>query len=162
MRHGIAVDRGEPGFAEDAARPLTGKGRRQLRQIAPGLRRLAGRLDWILSSPLVRARQTAEIIAAELNLEKRLEFSNALAPGGAPALLLRQLGRAKSAPDKLLLVGHEPDLSRFVSLLLTGGPDLQLELKKGGICKLEAQTLRADRCATLAWLLTPKQLKRLA
>ena len=100
-------------------------------------------------------------MARELKLKKRLKFSNALAPGGAARLLLRQLGREKPAPDKVLLVGHEPDLSLLVSLLTCGRQELQLDLKKGGLCKLEAGALRAGKCAKLAWLLTPKQLKAL-
>jgi phosphohistidine phosphatase len=75
---------------------------------------------------------------------------------------LRQLGRLKPAPEKILLVGHEPDLSRLISVLATGTLQLQLDFKKGGLCKLEAETLRAGPCATLVWLLTPKQMKLMA
>jgi phosphohistidine phosphatase len=159
LRHAPAVERGARGFENDSARPLTPKGRRQMRKTAAALKKLAPPFDLILSSPCLRARQTAEIVAAGLKLKKRLKFSNALAPGGGAALLLRQLGREKPAPDKILLVGHEPDLSRLVSLLTAGGPQLQLDFKKGGLCKLEAGKLRAGKCAALAWLLTPKQMK---
>jgi phosphohistidine phosphatase len=107
----------------------------------------------------MRAKQTAEVVADALKLKKRLKFSNALAPGGLPAILLRQLEREKPAPRKILLVGHEPDLSQLVSLLVTGGKDLEMEFKKGGFCKFEAEKLHAGKCATLAWLLTPKQLR---
>jgi len=161
LRHGPAVERGTRGFEDDFARPLTAKGRRQLRHTAAALKRVERRFDLILSSPLVRAKQTAEIVAAALKLKKRVTYANALAPGGVASILLRQLGRVKPAPKRILLVGHEPDLSRLISVLVTGGPRLQLDLKKGGLCKLEAETLRAGPCATLVWLLTPKQLKRL-
>ena len=159
MRHGLAVERGTPGFEDDPVRPLTPKGRRQLRRIAVAMRQMNLRCDLILSSPFVRARHTAEIVAAGLKLKKRLKFSNALAPGGTAAILLRQLARVKPAPEKLLLVGHEPDLGRLISLLVTGGLQLQLDFKKGGLCKLETENLRAGKCATFAWLLTPKQIK---
>jgi len=162
LRHGPAVERGTRGFEDDALRPLTPKGRRQTRKIAAALRKLCGKFDLILSSPFVRARQTADIVAAVLRLKPRLKFSNALAPGGPPAILLRQLAREKPAPEKILLVGHEPDLSRMVSLLAAGGASLQLDFKKGGLCKLEAEKLRAGQCAMLAWLLTPKQMKLMA
>jgi len=161
LRHGLAVERGTTGFENDSARPLTPKGRRQLRQIAAALKRLNLRCDLILSSPFRRAKQTAEIVATELKLKKRLKFSHALAPGGGAAILFRQLARMKPSPGKLLLVGHEPDLSRLVSLLVTGGRQLQMDFKKGGLCKLDAEKLIAGKCATLAWLLTPKQLKLL-
>ncbi len=161
LRHGLAVERGTPGFDDDAARPLTPKGRRQLRKIAAGIKKLEPHFDLILSSPLVRARQTAEIVAAGLKLKKRLKFSNALAPGGAAALLLRQLKRHQPAAGKILLVGHEPGLSRLVSLLVTGKADLQLDFKKAGLCKLETGKLLPGKCATLLWLLTPKQMKLL-
>lgn len=159
LRHGLAVERGTPGFEDDAARPLTPKGRRQLRKISAAIKKLERDFDLILSSPFLRAKQTAEIVANGLQLKRRLKFSNALAPGGAAAILLRQLERHKPAPEKVLLVGHEPDLSRLISLLVIGNLQLQLDFKKGGLCKLEAKELRAGKCATLAWLLTPKQMR---
>jgi phosphohistidine phosphatase len=159
LRHGLAVERGARGFEDDFSRPLTPKGRRQLRKVAVAVKKLTGSLDLILSSPLVRAKQTAEIVAGEMKLKKRLKYSNALAPGGVAAILLRQLGREKPAPEKVMLVGHEPDLSRLISVLVTGSLQLQLDFKKAGLCKLDAVTLHAGPCATLAWLLTPKQMK---
>jgi len=159
MRHGLAVERGTRGFEDDAARPLTPKGRRQLRKIAGAIKKLERDFDLILASPFLRAKQTAEIVATELKLKKCLKLTNALAPGGLVAILLRQLKRYKPAPKKVLLVGHEPDLSRLVSLLATGGLQLQLDFKKAGLCKLEAEKLSAGQCAALAWLLTPKQMK---
>jgi phosphohistidine phosphatase len=159
LRHGLAVERGAPGFKDDSTRPLTPKGRRQLRKITAAIKKMDLRCDQILSSPLVRAKQTAEIVAAGLKLKKQLKFSNALAPAGSPAVLFRQLARLKPSPKRLLLVGHEPGLSRLVSRLITGGLELQLDFKKGGLCKLEVETLRDSKCAKLVWLLTPKQLK---
>jgi phosphohistidine phosphatase SixA len=60
------------------------------------------------------------------------------------------------------LVGHEPFLSRLISLLATGGPDLQMDFAKGGLAKLEVDILRTGKCAVLAWLLTPRQMKLMA
>jgi phosphohistidine phosphatase len=159
LRHGPAVERGTRGFEDDTTRPLTPKGRRQLRKTAAAIKKLEPDFDLVLSSPLLRAKQTAEIVAAVLKLKKRLKFSNSLAPGGTAAILMRQLAREKPVPGKILLVGHEPDLGLLVSLLVTGGTELQLDFKKGGLCKLEAGKLQAGKCATLAWLLTPKQLR---
>ena len=162
MRHGLAVEPGTPGFRTDADRALTPKGRRQMRKIAAALAELELDLDLILSSPFVRARQTAEIVAATLKLKKHLKFSNALAVGGDPAILLRQLERLKPCPENLLLVGHEPGLSRLMSVLLTGDLRLNVDFKKGGLCKLEIKELRLGACATLAWMLTPGQMKLMA
>ena len=159
LRHGIAVERGTHGFTDDSVRPLTPKGRRQLRKISAAMKRMDLRFDLILSSPFLRAKQTAEIVATGLKLKKRLKFSNALAPGGDTAVLFRQLERLKPSPEKLLFVGHEPDLSRLISLLVTGGLRLQMDFKKGGLCKLDMKKLKAGKCATLAWLLTPGQTK---
>ena len=159
MRHGLAVEAGTPGFKTDADRALTHKGRRQLRKIARTMKEMELEIDLILSSPYVRARQTAEIVAATLKLKKQLKFSNALAVGGEAALLLRQLERLKPQPKSLLLVGHEPGLSRLMSILLTGNSRMNVDFKKSGLCKLEINQLRLGVCASLSWLLTPGQLK---
>jgi len=159
LRHGIAVEREGFGSASDGLRPLTAKGRRQLRQTCGALRKLKLEFELIWSSPLVRARQTAEIVATELKLKKRLAFADELKPGGSPKKLVEKISRQHPAAKKILLVGHEPDLSRLVSLLVTGEPGLQLDFKKGGLAKLEIEELRAGKCAVLAWLLTPKQMK---
>jgi phosphohistidine phosphatase len=159
LRHGIAVERGTPGFKTDADRPLTPKGKRQLRQTAAAMRNLDLRFQLILSSPFVRARQTAEAIAKSLKLKKRLAFSDELTPDGDSKALIRQLNELEPTPESVLLVGHEPYLSCLISKLATGATDLMMDFKKGGLCKLEVGKLNYGRCATLAWLLTPKQMK---
>lgn len=123
------------------------------------MKKMGLKFDLILSSPLLRAKQTAEIVASGLRLKKRLKFSKALAPGGTAEMLMRQLQREKPAPQSVLLVGHEPDLSRLVSLLATGALELQMEFKKGGLCKLEIGKWNASKRGTLAWLMTPRQMK---
>jgi phosphohistidine phosphatase len=159
LRHGLAVERGTAGFEDDATRPLTPKGRRQMRKLSAAIKKLALSCDLILASPFLRAKQTAEIVAAGLKLKKHLKFSNALAPGGSAAVLFRQLARLKPSPERVLLVGHEPDLSRLISRLITGGLELQMDFKKGGLCKLEVIKPHDGKCAKLVWLLTPKQLR---
>ena len=159
LRHGIAMVRNDLDVENDSERPLTPKGKRQLRQIAAAMKKMGLRFDLILSSPYLRAKQTAEIVAESLKLTKRLKYSDALAPDGSPKILIQQLTESKSAPENILLVGHEPYLSCLISLLTTGGLDLMMDFKKGGLCKLEIEKLSCDRCATLAWLLTPRQMK---
>ena len=162
LRHGIAVERGAPEFKTDADRPLTPKGRRQLRQIAEAMEKMDLRIRLVLSSPLVRARQTAEIVATSLELKRRLAFSDELRPDGDPKALVRELNELKPASENVLLVGHEPYLSRLIARLISGGEDMEINFKKAGLCKLETDSLRFGRCAKLSWLLTPKQMKRMA
>ena len=157
LRHGVAAERGAGQYASDAERPLTTKGRRKLRRTAAAMRAMDLSFDVILSSPLVRARQTAELIAKALHCRHRLELTELLAPGAIAAGLVRRLKQLK--PQSVLLVGHEPDLSGLVSRLLTGGDGLAITFKKGGLCGLSAERLRAGRCASLEWLLTPAQLE---
>src|SRR3989442_540205 len=114
LRHGLAVEREEFDYANDAARQLTPKGRRQLRTVAAALRAMKLRFEVIWSSPLVRARQTAEIIAAELKLKKHLAFADELKPGGSAKKLVQAVGGLNPRPKNLLLVGHEPDFSELI------------------------------------------------
>jgi phosphohistidine phosphatase len=162
LRHGLAVERGTRGFANDADRPLTPEGRRQLRKIAQAMKLMDLNLTLIWSSPFLRAQQTAELVAAELSLKKRLAIAAELQPGGDAAKLIQTISALKPKPEKVLLVGHEPDLSNLISLLVTGEAGAGFALKKGGLAKLEIKKLHANRCATLAWLLTPKQMKQMA
>src|SRR5215472_14320559 len=138
LRHGIAVERGTEGFENDSERPLTAKGKRQLRKSAAAMRTMRLRFDLILSSPYERAKRTAEIVAEGLKLKKRLKFSDALKYDGDAVELVHQLSTLKSVPENLLLVGHEPYLSQLISVLLSGDEDVGIDFKKGGLCKLEA------------------------
>jgi phosphohistidine phosphatase len=124
------------------------------------MKKLELSFDLLLSSPFVRARQTAEIVASELKLKKRVEFFDGLVPGGNPKALIHALNELKPAPENILLVGHEPYLSQLISLLASGHADAAaVEMKKGGLCKLEVGELRLGQCARLAWLLTPSQME---
>ena len=159
LRHGIAVEPGPPGCEKDSERPLTPKGKRQLRQIAAAMKKMDLRFDLILSSPFLRAKQTAEIIAKNFKLRKKLAFSEDLTPAGNPRLLIQQLNQFHPEPENILLVGHEPYLGKLVALLAAGNTSLEIDFKKGGLCKLEAEFLLYGRCAKLVWLLTPRQME---
>ncbi len=158
LRHGIAVEHGAPGYAKDADRPLTPEGERKHAQIAEAMEALGLSFDVIFSSPYVRARQTAEIIAEALDVRKKLEFSNSLACGGDTKELVDYLKRLQPTPENVLLVGHEPYLSGLVSRLVGGNGGCCVVLKRGGLCKLSAESLKHGRCAKLACLHTPKQM----
>ncbi len=158
LRHGLAVEPGTHNFVQDSERPLTPKGERKLGQIAEAMKALGLSFNLILSSPYLRARQTAEIIAEAYRARKRLQFTDALTPTGNLKELVGLLHAADPAPDCVLLVGHEPYLSKLISLLVSGDTDVQITLKKGGLCKLAIESLKHGRCASLEWLLTPKQM----
>jgi len=158
LRHGLAVEQGTPGYSKDAERPLLPKGERKIWRIAEAMEALELKFDLILSSPYVRARQTAEIVAEAFNARKRIRFSDSLTPGGNLNELINQLKQVSPAPKSVLLVGHEPFLSQLISLLVSGEQEARITMKKGGLCRLEAESLEPGRCATLIWLLTPKQM----
>ena len=162
LRHGIAVDPAAHGFAKDADRPLTTEGERKLWQITEAMEALDLTFDLILSSPYLRARQTAEIVAEGLKARKRLELSDSLTPGGSTKKLVEYLNRLQPPPENVLLVGHEPYLSGLISLLVSGEATLAVVMKKGGVCKLSTGSLKHGRCAALEWLLTPKQMALMA
>jgi phosphohistidine phosphatase len=162
LRHGIAVEPGTPGYTKDADRPLTPKGERKLRNIASAMKALEMKFDRVIFSPYVRARGTAVIIAKELGLEKILEKCDALTPGGSLREVVDVLNHLKPVPENVLLVGHEPSMSELAALLISGETTVSITMRKGGLCKLTAETLRPGRCASLEWLLTPKQMSLLA
>jgi len=157
LRHGIAVERGTPGYKKDSERPLTKEGEEKMHQIAEAMLGMGLQFDLILSSPYIRAKQTAQIVAGELDEE--VTSTDFLIPDANGLELIAEINDEK--PQRVLLVGHEPDLSRLISLLVSGGSDATIELKKGGLCKLTSDKLTFGRSATLNWLLTPKQLRQL-
>ena len=154
VRHAIAVDEGTSEYEQDSDRPLTDKGRKKMRQIAKGLRTLGVEFDLILSSPYVRARETAEILADVFKMKKKLAFSENLIPMADPELLLPEVIE-KYPVDSIALVGHEPHLSTLIAVLATENTKLDITLKKGGVCYLSADNLHHEHRATLEWLLTP-------
>jgi phosphohistidine phosphatase len=154
VRHAIAVERGTPGYDDDSQRPLTDTGRKKMKKIVKGLRQLDVELDRILTSPYVRARDTAKILAEGFKLQDEIAFSDNLIPPGNFDKLIDEI-IANHSVDSLALVGHEPMLSGFISFLMTGNPDAAIMLKKGGVCLLAADDLAQGRRATLQWLLTP-------
>ncbi len=158
LRHGLAEEKPTRPGRPDSDRALTDKGIRRLGDIARAMQEMDLSFDLVLSSPFRRARQTAEIVVECLKLQDRLQFSTHLAVPPSTPKLIEQLNATRPLPQSVLLVGHEPHLSELAVLLLMGQPGAELTLKKGGLCKLKAATLRAARCASLEWLLTPKQM----
>ncbi|TMA56777.1 MAG: phosphohistidine phosphatase SixA [Deltaproteobacteria bacterium] len=159
LRHGIAED--APPGGDDRARRLTPRGRSRLAVAARGLLTLRIELDVLLTSPLPRAAETAAIVTAAYQRGPSPREVPALAPGVLPAETLQAL-RPWSRHDWMMLVGHEPGLSRLASLVLTGSAErLAIDLKKGGCIAIELEKLVPPTGATLRWLLTARQLRRL-
>ncbi|MCX7866930.1 MAG: phosphohistidine phosphatase SixA [Limisphaera sp.] len=157
LRHAEAVDATETASGKDEDRALTPRGRRRARALAHALRQRGIQCDLVWTSPLVRARQTADILARGLRLGRAPVVVESLAPDQPPRHLVAELQALRPLPDAMMLVGHEPFLSRLAALLCTGDPDgLDLTLKKCGLCRLELDSVRAGRCATLEWLISPR------
>lgn len=156
------MEAGTPEYEDDSLRPLTGKGKKKMQQIAQGLKGLAAEINLILTSPYLRAAETARILrkAFDLNKQAVVETEH-LAPVGYGDQLVNLINEKYADVENIALVGHEPSLSSLVSVLVSGDPNLSLTLKKGGICRLSVDTLQYGRCATLDWLLSPSQLAEL-
>ncbi len=152
LRHGIAEER-ETWKGDDRARPLTARGRRAMERTAVRLAGLGVAPELIVTSPLVRARQTAEIAAAGLGMDDRVVEDGRLAPG-FDAGGLRDLLEDRPVTAAVMLVGHEPDFSEIIAELIGGG---RVVCKKGGLARVDVAEL-SFAGGELVWLLPPKDL----
>jgi phosphohistidine phosphatase len=157
VRHAIAVDQ-EEWQGDDAQRPLTDEGRKKMKRVAQGLRRLVDDLGLLAASPLVRAQQTAQILAAAYD-DVAITTVPTLAPGQSPGAVARWLQDTRR--DTVTIVGHEPGLSNIVSWLVAGGDRSFLELKKGGACMVEVPREAGRGSGMLVWALWPSHLRDL-
>ena len=157
MRHGIAEDVSATGADRD--RELTPEGREKTREAGNALRKLEVEFEVVLSSPFARSWHTAEIIVEQLKCERVLKRCDALKSGAPIKPLLGELKALNSA--SVLVVGHEPDLSQLISVLLSGSAGLGITMKKGGLAKLRFPNRIEPGYARLEWLLGPKHLCRL-
>jgi phosphohistidine phosphatase len=158
VRHAIAVERSDPAYANDDERPLTPDGIHKFRAAARGLKGLCGKLDRIVSSPLVRARQTAEILRDSVAADLDLDVSESLAPGGDYAALLQDVTKLNA--ERVAVVGHEPHLSGLVSYCLVGERSLaSILLKKGAAALVLFEGSPSAGGGTLGWLLQPGALR---
>jgi phosphohistidine phosphatase len=159
VRHAIAERASASGRDED--RELTPEGIEKLRQSAHGLSWLGITVDEIRASPLMRARQTAAMLGAILAPQIPVTPCPELAPGNSPDKVLAAL-RPGAAMRTIVLVGHEPDLGRLASFLMTGSPELvPMPFRKGAVAAIEMPTLGPRSLGRLQWFATPKQLRAL-
>ena len=157
VRHAIAAERGEE-WPDDSKRPLTDTGVARFKEVVKGLAWLDVEIDEIFTSPLVRAKQTANLLAHGLADKASVKTLDALSPGHTPRVVMNELSRAAKR-RRIALVGHEPDLGELASHLL--GSPRSLVFKKGGVCQIAVQGLTSRRPGELVWFLPPKVLRRL-
>ena len=157
VRHAIAAERG-PEWPDDSKRPLTERGIERFREIVDGLVWLDVQVDIVLTSPLVRAKQTAQYLSSGLPSRPPLSIAETLAPGHVPAEIMEAVAREARNHKRLALVGHEPDLGELAGWLL--GTKRAIPFKKGGACRIDLDSVTA-RHGTLCWHLPPKALRKL-
>ena len=160
LRHAKACARSRK-WRPDSTRPLTRDGEKKMFEAARGMQTLGLSFDLILTSPSIRAFRTAEILGEVFSSKKIFETRNLL-PEAAPKGIVDEINENFTTLKHILLVGHEPSLTRLISILLTGKDTVAIELRKGGLCKLSVKNLSFGLCASLEWLTTPRQLARMA
>jgi phosphohistidine phosphatase len=158
IRHAEAGDRAA--FAEtgkpDAERPITKKGRRQMRAASRGLRKLIKRADVVASSPLLRAKQTAKVLSKRYR-KPASEMIAVLEPGSAPEGFA-EWANTHAEAQVVMAVGHEPHLGALATWLITGSPDSAIEFEKGGAALIEFDAAPQKGNGRLKWLMGPKEL----
>jgi phosphohistidine phosphatase len=157
IRHGIAEERGEA-WPDDTKRPLTERGIARLRKEAKGMVWLGVAFDVILTSPLVRARQTADAIAGAFEPRPPIVTIESMAPGGTYQAVLADLEK-QSRRSRIALVGHEPGIGELAARMI--GSRHPLEFKKGAICRIDFETIPPAGPGALRWFVTPKILRSL-
>ena len=157
LRHGSAVERDEWEGA-DADRPLTERGVKRVAQVAAGLSRLDVQPTHVLSSPLIRAIETAKIVRRSLRVRPAVQIVDALLPDAPPNRLLSIL---HDLPPEacVVCIGHEPQLGMAASVFLSGRATPSFPLKKAGACLIELSIPPKPGHGVLRWWLTPSQLR---
>ena len=158
IRHGVAADRSDR-YPDDSKRPLTVEGISALRKEVKGLVELGVTFDQIISSPLVRTKQTAEVIAQGLPSKPPIALADALAPAGSSAGVLQELAK-HMRKGSIALVGHEPNIGELAARLI--GARAPLEFRKGAICRIDFDVFPPKGIGRLRWFVTPKMLRKIA
>jgi phosphohistidine phosphatase len=159
IRHGIAAQRGDE-YPDDSKRPLTSQGSNRLRKEAKALDDLGVIFDQIITSPLVRTRQTADILSETMKSKPPVATSDSLAPAGTPAGVIQDLAKFAKKGSRIALVGHEPNIGELAARLI--GARAALEFKKGAVCRLDFEVLPPKGFGHLCWFVPPRMLRDLA
>ena len=153
IRHADALALGDAGVSDDADRPLSPDGEAQAKHLGKVLKKQGIALDRLYTSPLVRARQTAELMAAAWKRsDLTVELCDALEPGSRPRKLSRFL--LKQEGERVGLVGHMPHLATFLGWLI-GDKEVQIEMAKAGVAHLTCGEVPAKGQAAIRWLVEP-------
>ena len=159
LRHGIAEETAADG--DEGARKLTPKGREKMRDASDGMRNFGLKFDAILTSPMARATETAEIVGTAFSNIPTPQVLPALATGVPASEAIAAL-RAFAKQKHVMIVGHEPQLTAIASIMLTGSPEgAKLTLKKGGCIALKMPARPDKGGAEMLWMLAPRQLRNL-
>jgi phosphohistidine phosphatase len=159
VRHAIAAERG-PNYPDDRERPLTSEGIARFKLAVEGLSDLGVEVDLVLTSPLVRAKHTAELLVAGLAHKSRTEHLDALAPGSRLPAVFEAIARFSKRYRRMALVGHEPGMGEIAAKLLQARG--VIEFKKGAVCAIELDGAMPIGPGTLRWLLPPRALRKIA
>ncbi|HWW17505.1 MAG TPA: phosphohistidine phosphatase SixA [Candidatus Saccharimonadales bacterium] len=158
VRHGIAIDRDDPKCPSEAERYLTEEGVEKTRQAAKGIAALEVHADLMISSPYVRAMQTAEIFAGALDYPKqKIRSTDSLLPGAEPGAFLRELAREKNA-SSVFCFGHAPHVDALLATSV-GAQHHITSMKKAGVAFVELRRL-SPPSGHLIWLATPKLIRK--
>jgi phosphohistidine phosphatase len=157
IRHGLAAQRGDQ-YPDDSKRPLTSQGMARLKTEAKGLDALGVTFAQIVTSPLVRTRQTAEVLAESMKTKAPIANSDSLAPAGTPGAVMQELAKY-AKKGSVALVGHEPNMGELAARLI--GARAPLDFKKGAVCRIDFDVLPPKGAGHLRWFITPKILRRL-
>jgi phosphohistidine phosphatase len=158
VRHGIAIDRDDPHCPPEADRFLTEEGLEKTAEVAKGVAALIDAPEIFISSPYVRAWQTAEIFAAAFHFKKnKIRKTEALLPGAEASAIYRELAKSKDA-ESAMCFGHAPHLDEAIAAALRCQRDAT-SMKKAGVACIELHRI-SPPTGTLAWLATPRILKR--
>lgn len=161
IRHGDAIDRADPQITNDAMRWLTDAGRNEVSVSARLLAKLAVRPDLVLTSPMVRARQTAEIVTDLIGPASGPEVSEHLVYGGSLAGVLEDILR-HGRPAQVVLAGHMPSVGALVGYLAWGMPEVDVPFRTGEVCRVDlSEDSPAAGLGDLRWLIPPKIARRL-
>lgn len=158
IRHGVAAERGSD-YPDDSKRPLTSEGIAKLRREAKALAALGVDVDQIISSPLVRTKQTADVFAQILPSTPPVATADALAPAGTPTAVFQEIAK-HMRKGRIALVGHEPNIGELAARLI--GARTPIEFKKGAICRIDFEVLPPKGQGQLRWFVTPRMLRKLA
>lgn len=158
LRHGEAGKRASIP-SRDFERSLTASGREEMEKIARSMEQMGLEFDKILTSPLTRARETAEILAKFQNNSGKVEDWDELRPEGNRLDLYKKLAKLKQ-DTHVVLIGHEPHLSSIVGEIISGSLSTRIVLKKGGLARVQITSFSPRPTGELRWLLTPKLLRK--